>query len=265
MVWSRASGATRNALTRIGLLVIAAVTSICVAAPGLARAEPEPPAPGALVAKFWRNQLQNCEAICPYLLQGVVNVPIALVQSPGVYSSALATTGSEPRAQGMAAASVTRSANAAMTGIIDNDLNRVLPRAQHAFEVAVVEATNVSAAITEPPAPDRASPAVAFDSFRTNFAASLDKPLTRNPEPTVETTNPSQAALVNQIRLASAVLFQAPELVLAGATEAADSAATTLADTGDMDAARSAGMARLEGTLASAGEVIASALRTAPR
>ncbi|MCX5046597.1 hypothetical protein OG921_25830 [Aldersonia sp. NBC_00410] len=252
---------------RICTIFIVGVAGVCAAAPGLATAEPEPPPPGALVAKFWRNQIQNCEAICPYLLQGVVNVPVAALQAPGVYSAALAATGSESRAQGTAAASVARSANAAMTGIIDNDLNRVLPRAQNAFEVAVVEATDVLAAITEPQAPDRPSPAAAFDTFRANFAASLDKPLTRNPPPTVETDDAAQDALVNQIRLASAVLFQAPESLLVGATAAAETAATTLAGTGDMDAARSAGQAQIEATLASAGDVIASALRAqdAPR
>lgn len=233
--------------------VAVSVAACAFAGAGIAHAQDPPkpaPPPGALLSSFWRNQIQNCTAICPYLLDGVIDVPVALVQAPGVYGEALAATGSQPRATGIAAASVTGPADAAMTGIIDNDVNIVLPRAQNAFEVGVVESMNVAAAVGDP------SIGPTFDNARAEFLDGLDRPLVRNPEPIVEPATPAQADVVDAIRVGSAVLFHAPELGMVGATDAADDAATAYAATGDVAAAQDAAQQSIDATLERATAVI---------
>jgi hypothetical protein len=82
--------------------------------------------PGALLGAFLRNQLENCSQICPFMVQGLFTVPIAGVQAPFVFVDAVAT---QPLLQaiGTAAASVSQPANDAAEGIINNDLDEVLP------------------------------------------------------------------------------------------------------------------------------------------
>ena len=238
-------------LRYVGVAVSVAACTLVGAGVAHAQDPPNPaPPPGALLNSFWRNQIQNCNAICPYLLDGVIDLPVALVQAPGMYGAALAATGSQPHATGIAAASVTGPADAAMTGIIDNDVNIVLPRAQNAFEVGVVESMNVAAAVGGP------SVGPTFDNARAQFLDGLDRPLARNPEPIVTPATAAQADVVAAIRVGSAVLFHAPELGMVGATDAADDAATTYAATGDAAAAQDAAEQSIDATLKQATAVI---------
>src|SRR5690349_16982815 len=60
------------------------------------------PALGAIPLAFVRNQFEYCSLICPYAIQGLATVPLALVQLPATFVGSLATTGSLLRAIGSA-------------------------------------------------------------------------------------------------------------------------------------------------------------------
>ncbi|GAB90956.1 hypothetical protein [Gordonia rhizosphera] len=229
--------------------------------PGVVEATPAapPPPPGALIAAFANNQLTYCSLICPHIIYGVVEVPGALVRSPSVYSAALARTGSVDRSRGIAAASVTGPSRRAMAGIIDNDLNLVLPRAQNALEVATVEVLNVVDTARSGAGPGAVGKAV--DAGRTRVLEALNAPIVPNPPQIAVPTTPAQESALATIDVGSAVLFQAPEILLVGATESADVAAKELATSGDMNRARAAGAARLDGFVTQAQNAIARALR----
>lgn len=183
---------------------------------------------GEIPATVIRNQVLYCSLICPYLIKGVTTVPIAALGSPGVFVAAYATTGSVPRSTGIAAHSVSKPAHSAMTGIIVNDLTLVLPRAQNALTVAVVEGMKTAGGQD-------------IDTGRARVLEALDQPITPNPPSTAIVTTEQQAAAVDGIETASAVLFQAPELLLLGATETANASADVLAMTGDVNAALATG------------------------
>ncbi|NED64721.1 hypothetical protein G3I15_27725, partial [Streptomyces sp. SID10244] len=93
----------------------------------------------------------------------------------GVFAAAQEQTGSADRATGIAAASITRPANSAMTGIIDNDLNLVLPRAQNALEVAVVEGLTVADTVRSGAPPGAVGKAV--DTGRAKIVDALNAPI----------------------------------------------------------------------------------------
>ncbi|NDZ92879.1 hypothetical protein G3I13_19650 [Streptomyces sp. SID6673] len=215
------------------------------------------PAPGAIVTTFAGNQLKYCALICPHIIDFVVDVPVAVVRSPGVFAAAQEQTGSADRATGIAAASITRPANSAMTGIIDNDLNLVLPRAQNALEVAVVEGLTVADTVRSGAPPGAVGKAV--DTGRAKIVDALNAPIVANPPQIATPTTPAQAATLDAIDVGSAVLFQAPELVMVGATEAAVVAAQHLATTGDTGGARAVGVAHLNETITHANDVIRQA------
>ncbi|MGC5258182.1 hypothetical protein ACPXCG_17705 [Gordonia sp. DT218] len=221
-----------------------------------------PPPPGAIVTTFAGNQLKYCALICPHIIDFVVDVPVAIVRSPGVFATAQAQTGSADRATGIAAASITHPANSAMTGIIDNDLNLVLPRAQNALEVAVVEGLTVADTVRSGAAPEAVGKAI--DTGRAKIVDALNAPIVAKPPQIAAPTTPAQAAVLDAIDVGSAVLFQAPELLMVGATEAADIAAQHLATTGDTDGARSAGVAHFNDTLTAANDVIRQATTNHP-
>ena len=185
---------------------------------------------GEIPAAVIRNQFLYCGLICPYLIDGVTAVPIATAGSPGVFAAAYESTGSVPSSIGVATHSVTEPAHAAMTGIIVNDLTLVLPRAQNALTVAVVEAM-------------KTADGQDLDTGRTRVLEALDQPITPNPPSTAIVTTEQQAAAVDGINTASAVLFGAPELLLLGTTETANASAGALATTGDIAAAAATGQA----------------------
>lgn len=232
-----------------GLVVIAALSApALLAAPASAQPTPGMPAgvsgqpappPGAIAWAIARNQLTYCSLICPHIVDGLVEVPVALVRAPGVYAQARALTGSADRALGIASASVTAPARSAMTGIIDNDLQIVLPRAQNALEVAVVEVLTVNDTLQAGAPPSVVRRAV--DDGRIAILDALNAPVVADPPQIARPSTPAQIAAVDAIEVGSAVLFQAPEIVMAGATESADIAAGHLAVHGDPLAARRAG------------------------
>ncbi len=140
-----------DARARIRSSVIAGIATVVIGALAIAPMAP-PPEPHAAPtvsrdvrltgAGIIRNQFQYCSLICPSVLQGAITVPIATVQTPVTFLDSLASTGSPLKAIGAAAASVTGPANAAVTPLINNDVFLVVPKAFHAFDVAIVEAFN---------------------------------------------------------------------------------------------------------------------------
>lgn len=187
-------------------------------------------APGAIVAAFVGNQVRYCSLICPYIVQGAVEVPAAVVRTPAIFAATYEDTRSFERSMGTAAASVTGPTHWSMTGIIGNDLNLVLPRAQNALEVAVVAGLDVIDAAGSSNDPDRIRQTA--ESGRTNILDALNAPIVPNPPPLAVPSTPTQVAALEAIDTASVVLFQDPESLLVAVTGTADGLANSLAGTG---------------------------------
>jgi hypothetical protein len=220
---------------------------VLTAAPGL----------GAIPLAFIRNQFQYCSLICPHAVEGAITVPLAAAQVPVTFLGALTSTGSPLQALGAAAASVTGPANAAVTPLINNDVFLVVPKAFHALDVAVVEATNVGAAVLTP-----GDFLQAVQTGRTNILNALNQPVGTPTTPT-GARNIVQVVAVSAIDVTTAVAFQAGELVLSGAVQIADASAHELARSGNPAAALAAGAAEVRQVAATAGAPVVSAVNTA--
>jgi hypothetical protein len=217
------------------------------------------PALGAIPLAFVRNQFEYCSLICPYAVQGLATVPLALVALPATFVGSLVTTGSLTRAIGTAAASVTGPANAAVTPLINNDVYLVVPKAFHALGVTVVEAINVGAAVFTP---DQFLQVI--QGARTNILGALNQPVGTPTTPT-GARNILQVVAVETINVTAAVAFQAGELLLAGVVQTADAAAQELARSGNPGAALAAGAERAGRTVGEAGNLVVTAVDTAVR
>jgi hypothetical protein len=211
---------------------IAAVTITVFATTAVASAAP---APGGIPARFIRNQFQYCAVICPFVVQGVATVPIAVAATPVTFAGALLSSASLAQAVGTAASSVTAPTLAATDPIITNDLTLVLPKAQNALQVAAVEFINVGLATRDP-----GELVKAIGDARTNIAAALDQRLGDPVGPTGAVNLP-QVVAVEAINVVSAVAFQATEQGLLDIVRTADDTAQTLARTGNVAAAASVG------------------------
>lgn len=113
-------------------------------------------------------------------VQGAVTVPVATLQIPGTFVTAL-QSGDLLKAIGAAAASVTGAADAAATGAIVSDGTIVAPRALNAFEVGVVGACSISS--LPPPAGCRQSSQPSTPPARTPSPRSTGRswPIPRQP------------------------------------------------------------------------------------
>jgi hypothetical protein len=170
---------------------------------------------GAIPLAFLRNQLTFCSLICPFIVQGAVTVPIGVAEAPAVFLQTLLQSSNLAGALGAAASAVTVPADAAAEGIIGNDLNLVLPKAQNTLEVAVVQALDVLSGQTTPGA------------ARDTILQALNQP-PGMPTIPVGAHGLLQVATVEAINVASAVAFQAGETLLLGVVQSANAAATTL-------------------------------------
>ncbi len=187
------------------------------------------PIGGAIPPGVSAQSVDVLRLICPFIVQGAVTIPIGVAQAPATFLQTLVQTGNVVGSLGAAAAGVTMPADAAVEKIIGNDLNLVLPKAQDTLEVAVVQAMDVLSGQTTPGA------------ARNKILDALNQ----SPgQPTVPTGAHGliQVATVEAINVASAVAFQAGETLLLGVVQTANAAATTLASTGNVRAALSAGM-----------------------
>ncbi|WP_149438402.1 hypothetical protein [Mycolicibacterium sp. P1-5] len=205
---------------------------------------------GAIPLAFLRNQLTFCSLICPSIVQGGLTVPIGVAEAPAVFLETLVQTGNFVRSLGTAAAGVTTPADTAVEKIIGNDLNLVLPKAQNTLEVAVVQVMDVL-------------------SGQTTLGAARDKILEALNQPPGQPTVPTgahgllQVATVEGINVASAVAFQAGETLLLGLVQTANAAATTLASTGNVRTALTAGFTQARSVLNVARGQVSTAVNTA--
>ena len=214
--------------------------------------------PGGLVTSFLGNQLIYCSLICPSLVQLAVTVPIAVLQTPGTFVTAL-QSGDPLKAIGAAAASVTGTADAAATIAIDRDGTIVAPRAWNAFEVAVVGLLNVV------PAAAGGLPGIvtAIETARQDTFTALNRPLVANPTPTVMPHGVLQVAVVEGLNVVAAVIFPGLNAILQGGFDTVDAVAQTLARTGNPVAAVAAGATTATGALTEAGSIVADSVVTA--
>src|SRR5258705_12069467 len=193
------------------------------------------PTLGAIPLAFIRNQFQYCSLICTFAVQGAITVPTGAAAAPATFLGSLASTGNIFKAFGSAAASVTGPADAAVTPLINNDVFRVVPKAFHALDVAVVEAFNVGGAVFTP-----GGLLQAVQNGRTNILDALNQPVGQPTTPT-GATNILQVVAVSAIDVTTAVAFQAGELLLAGVVQGPNPAAHELAQYGEPAPALAAG------------------------
>ncbi|KXO89971.1 hypothetical protein AXK56_07425 [Tsukamurella pulmonis] len=223
-------------------ITLAVAAALALAAPGSPAASAAAPPPGSLLERFALNQFQNCAVICPFAAQGAVTVPLGAASAPIAFLRSAADTGNPLAALGAAALSVTAPADAAMTGIIGNDLNQVVPRFQNGVLIAMVDLLRI------------ADGSGSVTALRTDLLAALREPLPpAGPVPPPLTApppfgimptpvGPVQVAAVRATNIFFAAAFFVPELSLLGATQTANAAASTLARTGDPVAAAGAGL-----------------------
>jgi len=181
---------------------------------------------GALIGQFLDNQAENCSLICPFIVQGVVQVPVTFAVIPRTFVQQLRAGEPLLRAIALTDATVSQAAEDAINGIIDNDLQLVLPRAQNALEVAVVGLLEIGrTAVTRP---GRLVDAVL--TARSDVFDALNSPPGTMPPPPVH--DRIEALTVRAIEVGSALTFQIPERALQGVAQATNSFFTTVGATG---------------------------------
>jgi hypothetical protein len=200
---------------------LAAATTATTATPPL----------GALIGQFITNQGQNCELVCPFIVQLAVQPAVNFAIIPFTFAQELQSPGTLLQAIARTDATVSGALNDAVTGIINNDLNGPLPRAQNALEVALVGLIDIGiTGVTQP-----GGILTAINTARTDFFGALQQPPGTMGPPVVH--NALEAGVVRAIEVTSALTFQAPERLLLGVTQAAHALFSTLGNTGDVGAA----------------------------
>jgi hypothetical protein len=209
---------------------------------------------GALIEQFLGNQAQNCSLICPFIVDGVVRVPVAFAVIPFTFARQLRDGEPLLRAIALTDATVSQAAEDAVNGIIDTDLLLVLPRAQNALEVAVVGLFEVGrTALTRP---GRVVDAIL--TARSDIFDALGSPPGTMPPPPVH--HRIEALAVRAIEIGSALTFQAPERALQGVAQAANAFFTTLGATGEVRPALRAVGVSVRHTIQDSAAFISSAL-----
>jgi hypothetical protein len=129
-----------------------------------------------------------------------VTVPVAILQTPGTFVTAL-QSGDLLKAIG-AAASVTGVADAAATPAIISDGTIGAPRALNAFEIGVMGLLNIVAAAAG------GLPAVvtAIETARQDTFTALNRPVVANPTPTVVPQGVVQVGVMEGINVVAAVI-----------------------------------------------------------
>ena len=260
---------TRFAATGVAAVGIAALIAAPVAPPPAVLSSPTvvrdvqlaatAVPPGGLITSFLGNQVIYCSLICPYLVQAVVTVPLALLQSPGVFVGAL-QSGDPLKAIGAAAATVTGTASAAGLPAIEADGTIVAPRALNALEVAVVGVLSIG------PAAAGGLPGIAAaiqTARQDTFDALNRQPIAPDVPPTVDPHGVVQVVVVESMNVVGAVIFQGLNEILSGGFEAPDAVAQTLASTGDPARAVAAGVTTARLALNDARGIVADAVDTA--
>ncbi|WP_078326145.1 hypothetical protein [Mycobacteroides salmoniphilum] len=186
------------------------------------------PAPGTLITQFLANQVQNCSLICPFVVQGAVQVPTAALLAPGMFVTQLQSGQSVVQALGLAGATVSGAANDVWTGLIRTDLDQVVPRTQFGTEVIAVGLVRIGeAAFTQP----GQLPGV-LGQARSDLFDALNNPPGPESVPVVHT--PLEAAAVRGTEVFWAVAFHSTEQLTLIVTRVPNAFLTTLGNTGDV-------------------------------
>lgn len=193
----------------------------------LTAASVQPP-PGALITQFLANQVQNCSLICPFVVQGAVQVPTAALLAPGTFVTQLQSGQPLVQALGLAGATVSGAANDVWTGLIRTDLDQVVPRTQFGTEVIAVGLVRIGeAAFTQP----GQLPGV-LGQTRSDLFDALNNPPGPESVPVVHT--PLEAAAVRGTEVFWAVAFHSTEQLTLIVTRVPNAFLTTLGNTGDV-------------------------------
>lgn len=193
----------------------------------LTAASVQPP-PGALITQFLANQVQNCSLICPFVVQGAVQVPTAALLAPGTFVSQLQSGQPLVQSLGLAGATVSGAANDVWTGLIRTDLDQVVPRTQFGTEVIAVGLVRIGeAAFTQP----GQLPGV-LGQARSDLFDALNNPPGPESVPVVHT--PLEAAAVRDTEVFWAVAFHSTEQLTLIVTRVPNAFLTTLGNTGDV-------------------------------
>lgn len=193
----------------------------------LTAASVQPP-PGALITQFLANQVQNCSLICPFVVQGAVQVPTAALLAPGTFVTQLQSGQPLVQALGLAGATVSGAANDVWTGLIRTDLDQVVPRTQFGTEVIAVGLVRIGeAAFTQP----GQLPGV-LGQARSDLFDALNNPPGPESLPVVHT--PLEAAAVRGTEVFWAVAFHSTEQLTLIVTRVPNAFLTTLGNTGDV-------------------------------
>ncbi|MBA0046310.1 hypothetical protein [Mycobacteroides sp. LB1] len=193
----------------------------------LTAASVQPP-PGALITQFLANQVQNCSLICPFVVQGAVQVPTAVLLSPGTFVTQLQSGQPLVQALGLTGATVSGAANDVWTGLIRTDLDQVVPRTQFGTEVIAVGLVRIGeAALTQP----GQLPGV-LGQARSDLFDALTNPPGPESVPVVHT--PLEAAAVRGTEVFWAVAFHSTEQLTLVVTRVPNAFLTTLGSTGNV-------------------------------
>ncbi|OHU49513.1 hypothetical protein [Mycobacteroides chelonae] len=185
-------------------------------------------APGALVAQFLANQVQNCSLICPFVVQGAVQVPTAALLTPGAFVAQLQAGKPLVQALGLTGATVSGAADDVWTGLIRTDLDQVVPRTQFGTEVIAVGLVRVGEAVfTEP----GQFPGVLGQARSDLFDALNNRP---GPESVPVVHTPLEAAAVRGTEVFWAVAFHSTEQLTLVVTRVPNAFLTTLGSSGSV-------------------------------
>lgn len=193
----------------------------------LTAASVQPP-PGALITQFVANQLQNCALICPFVVQGAVQVPTATLLAPGTFLTQLQAGQPLVQALGLTGATVSGAANDVWTGLIRTDLDQVVPRTQFGTEVIAVGLVRIGEAAFAQPG---RLPEV-LGQARSDLFDALNNPPGPESLPVVHT--PLEAAAVRGTEVFWAVAFHSTEQLTLVVTRVPNAFLTTLGSTGNV-------------------------------
>lgn len=186
------------------------------------------PSPGALLTQFLANQVQNCALICPFVVQGAVQIPASVLAAPATLVTQLLAGQPVVQALGLTGATVSGTANEIWTGLIRTDLDQVVPRTQFGTEVIAVGLVRIGeAAITQP-----GGLPGALGQVRSDLFGALNNPPGPEPLPAVHT--PLEAAAVRGTEVFWAVAFHGPEQLTLIVTRVPNAFLTTLGSTGNV-------------------------------
>ncbi len=216
------------------------------------------PPPGAIIRGIAKNQWEYCVLLCPPMIEFAIDVPTAALRAPDVYSAALAETGSDGKAKGVALASVTGPASDGITEMFGKDILLVVPKVKNVLGVAAVEMMTVADIALSGGTPDQVG--AAYDSGRTRLLEAVKTPMMLNPPDLRQPQTRAQYAAVNAVDIGWTVGYIVPELMLIGGAASADKAANVLATTGDPDQARNAGVESFNQVLTKVGDVVSGAI-----